>query len=367
MLEGFGEIIKRNILTLIITIFLCAALIGANFWIESLLGRYYRFHVDVIFLAFFIAIFFFAVMSLTLEQNHFTSTVRAILPWLMALTLWISYTAVLWLLNEKDILDLFGISSYRSSWYVLWFQIVRIFQTIVIILGFFLVRFILMDILRVDSDDKQYKTPLFSSLQAVGSSAISAIALFMFVPTILMNGYPFFALILIFMFLFYHAYWNYGVFLRIFAKKGRSTWWTAFSVIQLITAIVFILLLIVIGSVLVKSIELRDMNKAFTLSMSMAMNFMVILQQYIWAIFIVGIIMVGSMNFFSKSITYRVIHWVAFIGLLYTVLLLISFNEAWFVTAIVTFIYGLIGCLYASWNRLIQWIVLGHAKPSDLE
>lgn len=364
MLDDLWDAVKGNVVTLIITIFLCIALVVTNFWLESLLkGRYYA-ESDVMFLAFFISIFFFASISLTLEQNNFSSIMRIMLPLILSIIMWVIYTSILWLMNAEDILDSFRIYYFNTSWYYLAHQIIRIFQTAFIILSLMLVRFIWMDVLRASVDDRQSKIPMLSSLQAIASSAISAIALFMFVPTMLMSGLPFFALIFIFMFLFYHAYWNYSVFMSVSTQKGKSTWWMKFVFIQLIAAIVFILFLIVIIVLFAQFVESRDVNKVFATSISVVMNLMMILQEYVWAIFIVGVIMVSAMNFFSKSVSYRVLHWVTFISLLSIVLFLTSFDEAWLVTALITFMYGFICCLYAGWNKLVQLIVLG--RPCHL-
>lgn len=353
MLEGLFESISRNKFVLIITVLLCVVLINSNTLIKDLMGNYYSLGPDITWFIVFISIFFFAITSLALEQNKFSTVWRFILPLILGAVMCGAYIVVLLMLNDRTIDKIFDVYLY-NRWSAFWLHSIRILQTIFILMIFGIVRFILVELLRDDIEEDPSRLGICSSLQSIALASISAIAIFLFIPSeMVKGGMPFYAGIFTLVFLLYHSYWNYNTIL-INNKNNRNFKWLLVFMQLIIFGIIILVL-----PILLKHLGWKNADQLFfgvILLLAMVLNI------YTWVFFLLGVILVFLTTFLSRRIGYRILHWMIFSFIL-CVTILANLNEVWLAISVIIFIYGFACCLYGVWSKLLLLICFGRNKP----
>lgn len=238
MFKNVGLGIRYNFTALIMAIVLYVTFIAVGSGLTYLSRSDFNVPPMLWWNGLFIAIFFFSMMSLSLEQNIFSLSSSIVFSILMMMVACGLYYAVIIFLNE----NLIAYEFRRGSFHLLFIVMLNIAQVFVFIMGFMVIRLILTDIMRENNDNIQYRLPVIAAQQSLAAAAISSLILFALMLTMLKSYWV--AMLLSIVFVLYHAQWNYGTFLTVCQHHQKSASLISFLMIEMLLLVLIIVFVI---------------------------------------------------------------------------------------------------------------------------
>lgn len=358
MLSGLKNCLVRNMVVLFATIFLFIGLLNVSALINEIDFTYsYKEPFDVKWFAAFISILFWTLVSLTLEKKQLSMNGRFMMPYILAVIAWLSYFTLQLLFSRYVIYSALPYNDPANELYIQLFQMLKLF----VFIGIFLyARKMLANIFIEKSIDFKDKYSEIIGLQSLAVATVSAISLFQFIPALVqLQGYVMTAVTLSVVFFLYHCYWNYDQLMKVYYKIGEPIGagiLFAQLFIMAILLVVFIVIFSHYSNEWGRNIEMIGFRLIFSLSLY--------IQNYTWVFFLAGVVMVVLITFFVKNRSYRIMHCA-----ICSMLIALTFMKSsdFFVSiSLLLSLYGFMCFLYGSWNRLILWLVLRNAEPSDV-